>query len=317
MTTTAAHDPDPVSRRAPVRRWIVGIDGSDCARHAALWARKNIADRADELELITTWSVPVSGGYPVFEPMVTSASMDLIEKAANDTVDELASQLRPDTSVPITTIVARGGAASVLLEASSQGSLVILGSRGRGGFARLLLGSTSTQCATHSTIPTVIVPHESPLEDIKTILVAFDGSANSVAALRWAVDFASPGTTINCTTVWDVSPITVGSDRYFFPEAVDLARDRFHHLVSEALADRDLTGIEVQRHFVEGRPKADLARLAGEFDLSVMGARGHGAITAALLGSVSTSLLHCVRRPMVVVPHAADDQELSAPAHLE
>jgi nucleotide-binding universal stress UspA family protein len=297
---------------ASVRRWIVGIDGSDCARHAGLWAAKHVAHRAEEIELITTWTVPVSGGYPAFEPMVTSASIDLIEQAARDTVDDLARQLQANTCTPITAIVGRGGVAPILLDAAHQASLLIVGSRGRGGFARLLLGSTSTQCATHSTIPTVVVPHQSPLGDIRNIVVAFDGSANSIAGLQWAVDFASPGTTIHCTSVWDVSPITVGSDRYFFPGAIDLARDRFDHLVANALTDRELAGIDVQAHFVEGRPKDDLARRAADADLLVMGARGHGAISAALLGSVSTSLLHHVRRPMVVVPHTVDDQEPSA-----
>jgi nucleotide-binding universal stress UspA family protein len=294
------------------RRWVVGIDGSDCARHAALWAAKHVAGRAEEIELIATWSVPVSGGYPAFEPMVTAASIDLIEQAAHETVDDLSRQLRPSVCVPLTTIVGRGGAASILLEAAHHASLLIIGSRGRGGFARLLLGSTSMQCATHSTIPTVVVPHQSPLEHIRNVVVAFDGSVNSIAALQWAVDFASPGTTIHCTLVWDVSPITVGSDRYFFPEAIDLARDRFDHLVADALIGRELAGIDVQRHFVEGRPKDYLAGRALEADLLVMGARGHGAISAALLGSVSTSLLHCVQRPMVVVPHTVDVEEQSA-----
>jgi nucleotide-binding universal stress UspA family protein len=313
MTTSTGSIPDPTPEATSRRRWIVGVDGSDCARHAALWAACNLTERADELELITTWSVPVSGGYPVFEPMVTTASIELIERSAHETVEQLANQLRPSVSVPITTIVGRGGAASILLEAAHHATLMIVGSRGRGGFSRLVLGSTSTQCATHSTIPTVVVPHLAPLDPVRNIVVAFDGSPNALAALHWALDFATPGTTIECVSVWDVSPITVGSDRYFFPEAVDLARDRFHHLVGDSMHDRDVTGIDVKRHFVEGRPREELVSRSANADLLVMGARGHGAIGATLLGSVSTSLLHHVQRTMVVVPHPVETEGASSP----
>lgn len=294
----------------PAQRWIVGVDGSECARHAALWAANQVGGRADELELIATWTIPVAGGYPAFEPLVTSGSIELIERSTHEAVEELAAQLRPSVPVPITTAVARGGASSVLLEAANHASMLVVGSRGRGGFSRLMLGSTSTQCATHSTIPTVVVPHESPLNEPTTIVVAFDGSPNATNALRWALDFARPGTAIECVSVWDVSPISVGADRYFFPDAVDLARDRFHHLVTDALRSRDLTGIDVRRHFVEDLPKEALTKRAAEADLLVMGARGHGAIGAALLGSVSTYLLHHVRRAMVVVPHVDDEEAL-------
>ena len=259
--------------------------------------------RADELQLISTWTIPVAGGYPAVEPLVTSGSIELIERSACEMVEELATQIQPSVPVPVTTAVAVGGASSVLIEAAQHASALIVGSRGRGGFSRLMLGSTSTQCATHSIIPTVVVPQESPLDEPTAIVVAFDGSPNATAALHWALDFARPGTTIDCIFVWDVSPISAGTDRYFFPEAVDLARDRFHRLVVDAVRGRDLTGIALRRHFVEGIPKRELIKRSTESDLLIMGARGHGAIGAALLGSVSTYLLHHLRRAMVVVPH--------------
>ena len=254
--------------RGSTARWTVGLDGSECSRHAALWAAAQATGRATELQLASTWSVPVS------------------------------------TS---THTVGQGGAAALLLAAAHNSELLVVGSRGRGGFARLVLGSTSTQCATHSTTPVAVIPSTSPIGPVASIAVAFDGSPNSINALAWAIDFAAPGSTIDCVSVWDTTPVVVGGDQFLFPEASGLARDRLEHLFAQAVATHERDDVELTHLFVEGSTRMALAEHAERVDLLVMGARGHGAIGAMLLGSVSTWLLHHVKRPMVVVPHGVLD----------
>ena len=129
-----------------------------------------------------------------------------------------------------------------------------------------------------------------------------DGSPNSMVALRWAIDFASPGGTVVVVWVWDATPLAVGADAFFFPDASDLAAERFHHLVDTVADQAHARGVTVEREFVRGTPRSVLASHAEEADLVVVGARGHGAVGAALLGSVSTWLLHHVHRPIAVVP---------------
>lgn len=299
-------DADHTTATPGLGRWIVGIDGSECSRHAALWAAAHASARAHELQLATSWSLPVASSMTPMSPMTTAASIDGLEESAHTTVDELATRIGPSFDGAVTRCVGRGGAASLLLDAAHHSDLLVVGSRGRGGFARLLLGSTSTQCATHSTGPVAVIPTTAEIGPITSIMVAFDGSDHSIAALAWAIAFASPGTTIECVSVWDTSPIAVGSDRFFFPEATDLARERADHLVAEtvdAIARRD---VDVRQLFVEGRPRTVLAERASSSDLVVMGARGHGAIGAAMLGSVSSWLLHHIGRAMVVVRSSSD-----------
>ncbi len=290
-------------------RWLVGVDGSECSRHAALWAAAHAVGRASELQLASTWSIPVSTAMSPMSPLTTAASFDALEQSAHATVDALAESLGPSLDVPVTRSVGQGGAASLLLDAAEGSSLLIVGSRGRGGFARLLLGSTSTQCATHSTAPVAVIPSTSPITQIASIVVAFDGSANSIAALEWANEFAAPGSTIDCVSVWDTTPIAIGADQFFFPEASDLAEERFEHLVMRTIRPNKREDIEVRHTFVEGQPRTVLGEFAAAGDLMVIGARGHGAIGAAVLGSVSTWLLHHATRPMVVVPHGPDDTD--------
>ena len=283
-------------------RWIVGLDGSECAANALEWAAANADGRASDVELVTAWQTPVVGAYPMAAPMVMPFDDAEMHDAAAHDVAVVAGELDTRLEVPVTATVGHGGPAQVLLEASSSAALLVIGSRGRGGFARLLLGSTSTQCATHASVPTVVVPSDAEPKRAERVLVGCDGSPNSMVALRWAIQFASPGGTVVVVWVWDATPLAVGADAFFFPDASDLAAERFHHLV-DTVMDQAMAGdVSVEREFVRGTPRSALAAHAEDVDLVVVGARGHGAVGAALLGSVSTWLLHHVHRPVAVVP---------------
>ncbi len=284
-------------------RWIVGIDGSDSARHALHWATTHAAGRATELHVVTAWQAPLYGPFPMVGPMTSPYDTDALRAAATRDARRLAQEAEASVDIPVEPIVVHGGASSSLLEAADHGSLLIVGNRGRGGFSRLLLGSTSNQVATHAEIPTVIVRHDAPVTSTDRILVGLDGSPNSLAALHWAVDFASPGTSIDVVWVWDASPLAVGADQFFFPEATDLARQRFEELLDGVSARAAEASVALRPHFVEGTPRSVLMDCGSKADLVVLGARGHGALGAALLGSVSNWLVHHLQRPTVVVPH--------------
>ncbi|RLE22038.1 MAG: hypothetical protein DRJ50_08285, partial [Actinobacteria bacterium] len=197
------HDELDPSLHAPDEHgvWVIGLDGSECANEALAWATLNAPGRAVGLQLVTAWQIPVVGAYPMASPAVMPFDDEELKAAAASEIEELAKAARDELSVPVDVAVAQGGPAAVLLEASTRGSLLIVGSRGRGGFARLMLGSTSTQCATHARVPTVVVPG-AVSAPTKRIVVGFDGSANSMASLRWAIHFAAPGTAVVVTWVW-------------------------------------------------------------------------------------------------------------------
>lgn len=297
-------------------RWVVGVDGSTCAERALRWAVANAPGRATGLQLVTAWQAPTVAAYPMATPTPAFDDGELRASAAGE-LGGMAERIRNEVDLPIETSLGHGGAAEVLLAAAEHARLLVIGSRGRGGFARLLLGSTSTQCATHATTPTVVVPSEvepgeAEVGPVRRLLVGFDGSPNAQAALRWAVDFAGRGSTVVVVWVWDATPLTVGSDAFFFPDASDLAAERFHHLVDPVEERAMSAGVTIEREFVRGTPRAALSAHADEVDLVVVGARGHGAVGAALLGSVSTWMLHHVHRPIAVVPIAEDQQVAEA-----
>jgi nucleotide-binding universal stress UspA family protein len=286
------------------RPWVVGVDGSDAARTALRWAVVHAPGRATSLRVLSAWQAPVFTPAVYGGPVGIPVELDHFEETAQAEVEQIAATVRAEIDVPVDGLSVQGGASSVLLDASAHAALLVVGTRGRGGFSRLLLGSTSSQCATHAEVPTVVVHEAWDGDPSGTILVGLDGSPNSLTALDWALRFAGPDSTVRVMWVWDTTPLAVGADEFFFPDAGEAAERRFHHLIDHVLAQREVGGISVERAFRRGRPREDLAMAAEEADLVVVGARGHGAVGAALLGSVSSWLLHRLQRPLVVVPHA-------------
>ncbi len=303
--TMTRHQRHSASGTEPAGPWIVGVDGSACALAALRWVVANAAGRATAIRLVSAWQTPIYGPHSMTGPIAVPYDVDALEAAAHDDVERLAAETQRLVEVPVEPVIVHAGAASALLEASLHGSLLAVGNRGRGGFARLLLGSTSNQCATHAHVPTVVVPVDAPVGRADRLLIGVDGSPNSLAALEWALEFATPGMAIEVTWVWDASPLAVGADQFFFPDASETAEERFDHLIDRA-TERFDGGVTVVRSFVRGRPRSALAAAAEHADLVVIGARGHGAVGAALLGSVSSWILHHVPRPIVVVPHDGD-----------
>lgn len=293
------------ARSAP-RTWVVGIDGSPSSRHAALWAGAHVDGRGNELHLLTAWHVPYLAPMTAWRGPPTAASQEF-GSSSHQQVERLAAELRSAVDVPVETIVCQGGAAACLLDAAGHATLLIVGSRGRGGFARLALGSTSTQCATHAEVATAVIPRGAPIGPIRRIVVGVDGSTNSLAAAHWALDFADAGTVVECLMVWDATPLIATDEAFVLPEATEAVHRRFAETMKELRQSSDRSDLEIAERFEEGFPRRVLRDAAAHSDLLVMGARGQGAIGSMLLGSVSSWLLHHLDRPIVVVPDAVGD----------
>lgn len=133
---------------------VVGVDGSEGASVALRFAAKEAALRHATLRVICAWQVPagVVGGF------IPAVALGDFERAAEATVGEAvseAAQLEPDVECVGTAV--QGPAAAVLVEAAGPADLIVVGTRGRGGFAGLLLGSVGQQVAHHARCPVVIV----------------------------------------------------------------------------------------------------------------------------------------------------------------
>lgn len=143
---------------------VVGVDGSDDADRALVWAIDEAKLRDARMRLVTAWHVPATVygapgfflGAPGSVPAVSASADESFRTLAEDVAEAAAEKARA-AGVDVETSVRQGQAADVLIEAAADANLLVVGSRGHGGFVGLLLGSVSSQCAHHARCPLVIV----------------------------------------------------------------------------------------------------------------------------------------------------------------
>lgn len=138
---------------------VVGIDGSHNSSHALQWAMSEAALRNADLTVITVNSVPASywSGRPV-ELAGDAERVDEIRKAAQESVDKAAAELDDKRPKSVRVLAISGFPAKTLIDTSGGADLMVVGSRGGGGFGSLFLGSISSQVVHHAKCPVVVVP---------------------------------------------------------------------------------------------------------------------------------------------------------------
>jgi nucleotide-binding universal stress UspA family protein len=141
MTTTDGTNP---------LRVVVGVDGSVQSKQALRWAATMAAATGARLDVVAAWSLPSGYGWVGAE---WNPEQD-VEKSLTSTVDEVFGTNRP-ADMGLT--VQEGGAASVLLSKAEGALMLVVGSRGHGGFAGLLLGAVSASTAEHAKCPVLVV----------------------------------------------------------------------------------------------------------------------------------------------------------------
>jgi nucleotide-binding universal stress UspA family protein len=146
------------SEGATMATIVVGVDGSPGAREALRFALGEARLRAARLRVVATWDMSVAA-YGGMKPGQT-VEPGVFRGAARASLDASLAALGDQAhGVDIDTVVRRGQPAQVLLDEARGADLLVVGSRGHGGFVGLLLGSVSHQCALHGPCPVVIV-HE-------------------------------------------------------------------------------------------------------------------------------------------------------------
>ena len=137
----------------------VGIDGSHDAHLALEWAMREAAVRHVPLTVVTVHEVAVSGwtGQPIIFP-VDQAAVEETRQAAEETAAKAAARLGESQPASVTVRAGKPFTAQELMEASRDADLLVVGSRGGGGFARLMLGSVSDKVMRHAHCPVVVVP---------------------------------------------------------------------------------------------------------------------------------------------------------------
>jgi nucleotide-binding universal stress UspA family protein len=142
-------------------RIVVGVDGSAESVAALVWAVAEARLRSATLHVITAWHVPFYA-YSAFPGMALPQDLGQeLERSAKELqAVAMREAIADEGGVRVEAHVIQGQATSALLEAARGADMLVVGSRGLGGFGELLLGSVSQQCAHHATCPVVIVRHQ-------------------------------------------------------------------------------------------------------------------------------------------------------------
>ena len=283
---------------------VVGLDRSPQA-YAALEHAAALAERRHLPMLLVHAYEP--SYYAVRSsvagtPDAEGVMRNVAERLVADAVDTVTT-FHPDLEV--STRFEPGSAAEKLLEESERAHVVVLGSRGSGGFADLLLGSTTLHVAAHATCPVIAVPAPGdaavPREGV---LVGVDWSAVSETAIGYAFEAAAEtGQPLAAIHAWyDVA--STGTGRMMalgYDPAAVLEEERLTLAESMAGWGEKFPDVQVHARVVLGHPVSVLCRAAGESSLLVVGCRGRGSVRSALLGSVSHGVLHHAKVPVAVV----------------
>jgi nucleotide-binding universal stress UspA family protein len=139
---------------------VVGIDGSAGSKAALRFAAQESDLRKTTLKVVSAWHLP-TGLYTA--STYVNLDLDALEKDAAGVADQqLVEVLGADRASAVDVVIRQGNAAEALLDESQEAEMLVVGSRGHGGFAGLLLGSISQQCAAHATCPVVVVRDHHP-----------------------------------------------------------------------------------------------------------------------------------------------------------
>ncbi|HEX5115311.1 MAG TPA: universal stress protein [Pseudonocardiaceae bacterium] len=284
---------------------VAGVDGSDSARLAASWAADEAARRNVTLRLVAAVHLPVVGYGGAVGPAVDYTD-DLRADAAGH-LDGLRSAIltvHPDLEVDIR--VRTGPSASALIEESSDALLMVLGSRGLGGFTGVLVGSTAVVLVAHGHCPVAVIR---PGTADGPVVVGVDGSPASETAVALAFDEASlRGAELVAVHTWlDYGPYAPYAVAEIDWDAVD---QRQQELLAQRLAgwQEKYPDVTVRRVVRQDRPARSLLEQAAHAQLLVVGSRGRGGFTGMLVGSTSQALVYHAPCPLLVARPAAVEE---------
>lgn len=280
-------------------RIVVGIDGSAPGLAALRWAAGEAQRHGVELHVLLAYLPPAPGPFTRPTPQQEKAAADAAEAVVAAAVSEAAG-LAPGVNVHGKPVA--GKPAAVLVQASDQAGLVVVGSRGGGGFAGLLLGSVSARVATQAACPVVVVRGRDDT-GIGPVVVGVDGSAAADLATGLAfAEAARRGCTLAAVQAYH-EPIAT------FPTTLPVLYpdpERYRSVLHDDLVAR-LAGwrdkypeVPVDHIVAEGGAAGTLVACSHAAQLMVVGSRGHNAVGEALLGSVGLQLLHHADCPVLI-----------------
>lgn len=282
---------------------VVGLDRTDQGRAAVEYAADLAHRRHRVLRLVhafepSPYTVRSTLGWT---PQVEGVLRNLDERLVAETVEVLRG-VYPD--LVLETRLDPGSAVEILDEESREAYVLVLGSRGSGGFADLVLGSIPLHLASQAHCPVVAVPDTEQSDTARHgVVVGVDGSELSEAAVDFALQMASDvREPLLALHAWS-DPAQMGPG-VMMPLVYDpvLVAEEERLVLAESMAGwaEKYPDVEIHQKVVRGHSVKSLVDASDGARLLVVGSRGHGAVRS-LLGSVSHGVLHHATGPVAVV----------------
>ncbi|MDC2946504.1 universal stress protein [Streptomyces heilongjiangensis] len=283
---------------------VVGVDGSDSSLDAVDWAVDEAARLGLPLRLVhaSMWE-RYEGRRPSFgtdrpaeEVMAEHIAASCAERARlRDPEVRLSSEVLPEDAV------------SALLHAAHASSLLVTGSRGRGGIAGMLLGSVGLAVAARAVCPVVVVRggERNRRGACGRVVVGVGATGGGSAAVEFAFrEAAARGCALDAVRAWRRPAHDPLDDLLAPTEAVHVHEERARARLDGALRGplREHPGVEVRDRAVHGPAHRVLLEASADADLVVVGARRRHGHLGLQLGRVAHALLHHAECPVAVVP---------------
>ncbi len=294
------------------RTITVGLDGSPESRAAAGWAAREAALRQVPVRLLHVWQ-------PVLEPMALAAPLgaDTHRHGSERLLEETAKALRPrHPGVEVTGDQLVGAPAEMLIDATRDAELLVLGSRGLGGLAGFLIGSVGQSVVARAEVPVVLVreggrtagEHAGPpsaTPGLRPVVLGLDSGNPDETVITFAFEEARlRGTTLTVVQGWNLPPSYAHSLAAGVDPREDIVRGQAAALTEALMPWREkYPDVEVSEESRLGSPADHLVHAARDASLLVVGRRVRRNPFGVHIGAVAHAVMHHATAPVAVVAH--------------
>lgn len=281
---------------------IVGIDGSEQSLRAVDWAAAEAAYHGVPVRLVhaTLWD-----RYEVRTSQDAESPTEDPAEGIVSTAAQRVAQAGPD--IEVTSVTVPADPVTALVQEGESAFAVVVGTRGRGGIAGMLLGSTGLEVAAHAKCPVVVVRGavSNTQGDLSRVTLGVGADRKSSAAAEFAFREArARGADLHALHAWHHPARDLPGVPHLSGDASDPERQQASRTLDDAVVTlaRKYSDVTLQRETAEGRARDFLLDASAASDLLVVGARRrHGAV-GMQLGSVNHAVLHHSACPVAVVP---------------
>ena len=283
---------------------VVGVDGSEESLRAVEWAAMQAKRHGSPLRLVSAPAMPPRMRAEVDPVTVANALRGMAAQAlaaALTRSEEVAPGLPVDTSL-------LSGPPAVALAAAGDGaSTLVVGARGIGGFAAMILGSVSRYAAMHAACPVIVVRQETSAVH-REIAVGICDTENGTAALAFAFEEAAlrdADLVAVHASAWSPAALRVtgpGGATRQLADPGEISAEAASHLTAMLAGWRDkYPAVRVREDVVRGHPARVLASYSARADLVVLGRHG-GPVAGSAVGSVQHAVLNHAHGPVAIIP---------------